>query len=144
MGMADSKGVQMCACTDSTTEDFQANLPGFLTTIGTSLKEGLAFAAANNHLLDPTRLYFTSAYAPRIYFICNGGWYTDALGVTIGTATPLGTNAPTGTNSLIFPSANSYYSNNCPSKQTNGQRTTFCPLLSGDFVPVPTIQAGQA
>jgi hypothetical protein len=143
--LADPNGVQMCTCTDSATLDFQANLPGFLTTIGTSLKEGIAFAAANNHLLDPTRLYFTTAYAPRIYFISNGGWYTDALGVTIGTATAMGSNAPSGNNYLVFPNANSWYSNNCPAKVANGdQRTQYCPLLSGDFVQLPTVQAGQS
>jgi hypothetical protein len=127
---------------DPLAQDFQNNLSSF-TQYTSSLKEGVAYAAANNNQLDPRRLYFFSAYAPRIYFISNGGWYTDALGVTIGPATAPSSQAPQGTNYVVFPNANSNYSNNCPTKQVGNTRTTAVPLLTGDFVQLPMVQAGQ-
>jgi hypothetical protein len=135
--------VEVGGC-DAAAKAFATVMPGFQTLTSGSLKEGVAFAQANNNLLDPQRLYFFSAYAPRIYFLSTGGWYTDALGVTIGTATAPNGKPPAGTNYTVFPNANSYYSNTDSAKQTNGQRTQFCPLLPGDFVQLPTVNAGQA
>jgi len=142
LGWSLAAQVQVKGC-DAQAQAFMAVLPGFQTYTAGSLKEGIAFAQANQCKLDPQRLYFFAAYAPRIYFMSNGGAYTDALGVTIGTATAPNGKPPAGTNYTVFPSANSYYLNNFSNKQTNGQRTQFCPLLPGDFVQLPTVNAGQ-
>jgi hypothetical protein len=139
---ANVKKLTTIAPTDELALDFKNNLSVF-TSYTASLKEGVAYAAATNNKLDPQRLYFFADYAPRIYFISNGGWYTDGLGVTIGPAIAPDGTPPEGTNYLVFPSLNSCYSNTCPSKQTGGSRTSSVPLLTGDFVQLPTIHVGQ-
>jgi hypothetical protein len=128
---------------DAAAQAVQNLLPGWETFINSILQEGVAFAQANNCQLDPTKLYFYSAYAPRIYMAMDGGWYTDGLGVTIGPAAPLNGQPSAGTNYIVFPNGNMNYNNNCPTKQVGNTRTSFCPLLPGDFVQLPTVQAGQ-
>jgi len=87
-------------------------------------------------------LLLQTIYAPRIYFVSNGGYYTGGLGVTISPRS-LQWPGPPGNQLLVFPSTNSCNTNTCPAKQTNGQRTSTVPLLSGDFVQLPLIHAGQ-
>jgi hypothetical protein len=146
LGWSLAAQVEVYSC-DATAQAFQAVLPSFLTIIGSSLKEGIAFAKANQCQLDPTKLYFYYAYAPRVYFVSNGGAYTDGLGVTIGPAAPSGLGvAPTGssyTNYNVFPNCNSNATNTYSNKQVGTTRTTFVPLRPGDFVQLPTIQVGQ-
>jgi hypothetical protein len=142
LGWSLASQVEVYSC-DATAQAFQAVLPSYLTTIGSSLKEGIAFAQANHCQLDPTKLYFYYAYAPRIYFVENCGAYTDALGVTIGPASPPNGLAPAGTNYIVFPNCNSNFNNTFSNKQVGTTRTTFVPLLKGDFVQLPTIQPGQ-
>jgi hypothetical protein len=134
--------VQTANC-DTLAQAFEADRATILQCVTSSLTEGMRYVAASQHKLDPQRLYFFSDYAPRVYFFMNGGWYTDALGVTICPAAPSTGSAPVGTNYLVFPNGNSCYSNSAPNKQTNGQRTQAVPLLSGDFVQLPTVKAGQ-
>ena len=134
--------VQTANC-DAPAKDFESHRATFLQMVTRSLTEGMRYVSASQSKLDPQRLYFFSDYAPRIYFFMDGGWYTSALGATIGPAILPNGQAPSGTNYLVFPTTNSCYSNNCTTKQTNGTRTVKVPLLSGDFVQLPTVKAGQ-
>ena len=134
--------VQTANC-DALAKDFESHRATFLQMVTRSLTEGMRYVSASQSKLDPQRLYFFSDYAPRVYFLMDGGWYTSALGATIGNAILPNGQAPSGTNYLVFPTTNSCYSNNCTTKQTNGKRTTAVPLLSGDFVQLPTVKAGQ-
>ena len=129
------------ANSDTASQAFNSNQATFLTYTS-SLKEGVAYAGANNAKLDPQRLYFFASYAPRIYFISNGGWYTDALGVTIGSATAPNGKAPTGTNYTVFPNLNSPYNNTDSTKQVS-KPSTFVPMQTGQFVQLPTVNVGQ-
>jgi hypothetical protein len=91
--------------------------------------------------LDPQRLYFTSAYAPRVYFLYEGACYTDALGATIANASNPTSQILSGNTFTIFPCAHSSISYICASN--SGVRTQSEPLLAGDFVQLPTVNAGQ-
>lgn len=104
----------------------------YLNIIATDLPEGVAFTGANLNRLDPKRLYFTSDYAPRVYFANDGAGYINALGVTIGNASAPTDNPAAGTNYTVFPYVNS-----------TGTRSKTAPLLLGDFVQFPTVKAGQ-
>jgi hypothetical protein len=142
LGWSIAAQVEVVGC-DAAAQAVQALLPSWETYINSILQEGVAFAQANQCQLDPSSLYFYYAYAPRIYMAMDGGWYTDGIGVTIGPAAPLNGQPTAGTNYLVFPNGNMNYNNNCPTKQVGNTRTTFCPLLPGDFVQLPTVQPGQ-
>ena len=126
---------------DANSQDFMNNQPSFMQIVNANVKEGMKYAAASQNPLDVQRLYFLSAYAPRIYFLMDGGASTSALGVTIGPAAPLNGKPPAGSNYLVFPNTNSSFSNSYKT-QPNG-RTQTVPMFSGDFVQLPTVQAGQ-
>ena len=139
LGWSLANEVEVYSC-DATAQAFQAVLP--LTIIGSSLKEGITFAKANQSRLDPTKLLLYYAYAQRICASFRQS-YTDGLGVTIGPAAPQAEVAPTGsgyTKYNVFPNCNSNATNTYSNKQVGTTRTTFVPLHPGDFVQLPTIQ----
>ena len=132
--------VQVCN-SDANSQDFMANQPSFMKIINSNVSEGMKYTAASQNAVDVQRLYLFSDYAPRIYFLMDGGASTSALGVTIGPAAPLNGQPPAGSNYLVFPNANSSYSNSYKT-QPNG-RTQTVPMFSGDFVQLPTVKKGQ-
>ncbi len=135
------QGQVQLANSDSGSQDFMTNQPSFMAIVNAHLQEGFQYAAAGANALDVTRLYMFSSYAPRIYFLMDGGASTSGLGVTIGPAAPLNGQMPAGSNYLVFPNCNSAYSNSYKT-QPNG-RTQSNPMFTGDFVQLPTVQAGQ-
>lgn len=115
-------------------------LQTFTNFVQTMLPEGVAFTGANLNQLDPTRLYFTSDYAPRVYFLGEGAGYNNALCVTIAQAA-LPTDKPvTGNNYLVFPLAQSPLGSvhSTPNALSYSQ-----PLMPGDFVNLGTVKAGS-
>ncbi len=126
---------------DAASLSFDTNLPSFLTIITTNLPEHVAYTGANLNHLDPTRLYFTSDYAPRVYYIYEGACYHNALGVTIATVSAPTATPVTGTSYTVFPFVHSSISPVCCSG--SGKRSSSEPLMAGDFVQLPTINAGQ-
>ena len=65
----------------------------------------------------------------------------DALCVTIATVTAPTSTEVQGTNYLVFPLVQSTISPVCSTG--TGVRTSTYPLMAGDFVQLPTINAGQ-
>ncbi len=135
------KGRVQVANSDTDSKDFMTNQPSFMQLVNANLGEGMKYAAAGKNPLDVTRLYFFNNYAPRVYFLMDGGASTSGVGVTIGPAAALNGKPPAGSNYLVFPNANSAYSNTY--KQQPSGRTQTIPLMTGDFVQLPTVQAGQ-
>ena len=135
------KGQVQTANSDTDSQDFMNNQPSFMQIVNANLSEGMKYAAASKNPLDVTRLYMFSSYAPRIYFLMDGGASTSGVGVTIGPAAALNGKSPAGSNYLVFPNCNSAYSNSYKT-QPNG-RTQSIPMMTGDFVQLPTVQAGQ-
>jgi hypothetical protein len=127
--------------TDATSLSFNANLPNFLNVITTNLKETVAYTGAGLNQLDPTRLYFTSAYAPRVYYIYEGACYDNALGVTIANASTPTATPVAGTSYTVFPFGHSSISPVCCTG--SGVRSSSEPLMAGDWVQLPTVNAGQ-
>ena len=126
---------------DTLSQSFQSLEPGYLSMVKSKLPEGVAFTGAGLNQLDPSRLYFWYNYAPRVYFLYEETGAIDQLGVTIATVSKPTTGALSGTAYTIFPSGRSctdpLYS------PGNGVRTTTYPLYPGDFVQLPTVNAGQ-
>ncbi len=133
-------GTTYKAGSDSASASFSSTqLPSFLSVIKSKLPEGVPFNGANVNQLDPTRLYFTSDYAPRVYFLGEGAGYNNALCITIAQAA-LPTDKPvTGSNYLVFPLAQS------PVGWVNtGSSLSYSqPLMPGDFVNLGTVKAGS-
>ena len=129
------------AATDTKSIAFQLLAPGYVSYIQKMLPEAVAFTGEGLYQLDATRLYFTFAYAPRIYYIYEGACSMNALGVTIGNAAPPTSSAPTGTNYTVFPLEQSSIAPLCASG--SGVRSQAEPLMVGDFVQLPTVNAGQ-
>lgn len=126
---------------DSASQAFDTSKQSFLNIITTNLPEGVKFTGANLNRLDPTRLFFSFSYAPRVYYIYEGACYDNALGVTIATVSAPTANPPTGTSYTVFPYGHSSISPVCSSG--SGKRSASEPLLAGDFVQLPTVNAGQ-
>jgi len=126
---------------DAQAATVQALIPGYVTMVNQYLPETVAFTGAGLHQLDPQRLYFTFAYAPRVYYLYEGACYTNALGATIATVAAPTNQVLTGNTFTIFPNVHSSISAVCASG--SGKRTTSEPLLAGDFVQLPTVNAGQ-
>ncbi len=130
------------AASDSQSQAFQSSYePTFLAYVKSKLPEGVAFTGVGVNQLDPQRLYFISAYAPRVYFLYEETGAVDQIGCTIGAATTPTTGATVGTTYTLFPNGSlctdPLYSSN------TGIRSLTYPLLNGDFVQLPTVQAGQ-
>jgi hypothetical protein len=134
-------GKTYLAATDSTSATFQTYAAGYVSTIQQLLPEHVAFTGAGMNQLDPTRLYFWFNYAPRVYYIYEGACYLDALGVTIATVSAPTSTEVQGTNYLVFPLVQSSISPVCATG--TGVRTATEPLMLGDFVQLPTVNAGQ-
>ena len=129
------------AGSDSQASAFEAVKAGYIQTVITKLPETVAFTGAGINQLDPQRLYFVSNYAPRVYFVYEGACYNNALGATIATATAPTNAVLSGNTFTIFPKTHSSISIICASN--SGNRTQSEPLLSGDFVQLPMVNAGQ-
>ncbi|HUY92892.1 MAG TPA: DUF4114 domain-containing protein [Pirellulales bacterium] len=127
--------------TDALSQSCDASKASFLQTITSKLPEHVAFTGAGLNRLDPTRLYFNFAYAPRVYYIYEGACYDNALGVTIATVSAPTSKPASGTNYTIFPFVHSSISPVCASG--SGVRSAKEPLMAGDFVQLPTVDAGQ-
>ena len=76
-----------------------------------------------------------------MYFLYEGACYTNALGATIANASNPTNQILTGNTFTIFPCAHSSISYICASN--SGVRSQSEPLLAGDFVQLPTVNAGQ-
>ena len=129
--------------TDTTSASVQSLVPTYVNYIKQMLPEGVAFTGEGLYVLDPTRLYFPFAYAPRVYYIYEGACYNNALGVTIGSAAPPTSSAPSGTSYTVFPLGHSSVTPVCGPSSGVGTRSTTYPLLAGDFVQLPTVNSGQ-
>jgi hypothetical protein len=126
--------------TDTTSTSEYSNNATWTAYIQKMLPETVAFTGIGLNQLNPQQLYFLFSYTPRVYFIYEGAGYIDALGATIATvSTP--TNKPTtGTSYTLFP--DQHWSMG-PWASGSGVRSTSEPLMPGDFVELPTINAGQ-
>ena len=129
------------AGSDTQSQTVQALIPGYVQMVNQYLPEGVAFTGEGLHQLDPQRLYFTFAYAPRVYYLYEGACYTNGLGATIATVTAPTNNILTGNTFTIFPDVHSSISYICASG--SGKRSQSEPLMAGDFVQLPTVNAGQ-
>jgi hypothetical protein len=135
-------GKTYLAGTDSTSGTFDSTyLTNYVNYIKAELPEHVAFTGASLNQLDPTRLYFQFAYAPRIYYVYEGACYNNALGVTIATVSAPTATPATGTSYTVFPFVHSSISPVCCTG--SGKRSSSEPLMAGDFVELPTVNAGQ-
>lgn len=134
-------GKTFLAGSDATSQAFETSKASFLSTITSKLPEGQVFTGAGLNQLDPTKLYFMFSYAPRVYYIYEGACYNNALGVTIATVTAPTNSKVSGTDYTVFPFAHSSISPVCSSN--SGTRSSSEPILAGDFVQLPTVNAGQ-
>ena len=134
-------GPTYLAGSDSASQALDNYAQSYLNVITTNLPEHVKFTGANLNRLDPTRLYFTFSYAPRVYYIYEGACYDNALGVTIATVSVPTDEPTTGTSYTVFPFGHSSISPVCSSG--SGKRSASEPLLAGDFVQLPTVNAGQ-
>lgn len=129
------------AGTDTTSATFQQNVNTYVAMVKQYLPETVAFTGIGLNQLNPQALYFQFAYAPRVYFLYEGACYTDALGCTIATVSAPTNDPPSGTKYLLFP--NQHYSLSWICATGSGVRSLAEPLAPGDFVQLPTVQAGQ-
>lgn len=113
---------------------------GYISMIKQYLPEGQKFTGIGLNQLDPKRLYFMFSYAPRVYFIYEGACYTDALGATIATVSAPTNKPTTGSSYTLFPNQHSWQGSACA---TGSARSSTEPLQAGDFVELPTVNAGQ-
>lgn len=134
-------GKTLLSGSDAASLTFESVKPVFLDKITSTLPEGVRFTGASVNQLDPTRLYFNSDYAPRIYFLYEGACYDNALGVTIAPASTPSSQPTAGANYIVFPLVHSSIGPACSSGL--GVRSKREPLLAGDFVQLPTVNAGQ-
>ncbi len=134
-------GKTYLAGSDSTSQAFEQSKQSFLNIITSKLPEATAFTGIGLNQLDPQRLYFLFNYAPRVYYLYEGACYNNALGATIASVSAPSSQVLTGNTFTIFPFVNSSIAPVCASG--SGKRSSSEPLLSGDFVQLPTIQAGQ-
>lgn len=108
--------------TDARAKAFQTNyLPTFQKIINVQLKESVKFSNASGFKLDSSKLFIrqTAEYPIRVYFLAEGAGYHNSVGFTF---TPAGSASP-GTPYLIFPDTS-----------TGSKRTTWEPLLPGDYI----------
>jgi hypothetical protein len=119
---------------DTLSSSYHSNQSTYLSLINSKLQEGVAFTGEGLNQLDPTKLYFFFSYAPRVYFIYGYAGYIDGLGATIATVAAPTSGNLTGNTFTIFPDAH-----------WNGStsRSQTYPPLQGDFVQLPTVNAGQ-
>lgn len=134
-------GSTYLAGTDTLSQSFESLKPGFLSVVTSKLPEAKVFTGAGVNRLDPTRLYFNFAYAPRVYYLYEGACYDNALGVTIATVSAPTSKPVTGTSYTIFPFVHSSIGPACSTG--SGVRSKSEPLMAGDFVQLPTVNAGQ-
>ena len=122
------------AGSDATSAAFQLLEPTYTALILSKLQEGVAFTGAGLNQLDPTRLYFWFPYAPRCYFIYGYASFIDGFGVTTATVSAPTSSEVTGTNLTCMSDVH-----------WNGStvRSTTYPVLPGDFIQLPTVNAGQ-
>ena len=122
------------AASDSLSASFQSLQPSYTNLILSKVKEGVKFTGAGLNQLDPTRLYFWFPYAPRCYFLYGYASFIDGFGVTIANVSAPTSQQVTGTNLTCMSDV-----------QWNGatSRSATDPILPGDFVQLPTVNAGQ-
>lgn len=129
------------AGSDSQSAALQTLTTTYVNYIKQTLPEGVAFTGEGLYQLDPQRLYFLFAYAPRVYYIYEGACYNNALGATIANASAPTNSILSGNTFTIFPFVHSSIAQVCASG--SGIRTSSEPLMAGDWVQLPTVQAGQ-
>jgi hypothetical protein len=127
-------GKVYAGASDSKSQAYAAYQSSYQNTITSIVQEGVVFTGAALNQLDPTRLYFWFDYAPRVYFIYGYASNVHGLGATIATVSAPTSQNLTGNTFTIFPNA---HWNNSTS------RSSTYPLLPGDFVQLPTVNAGQ-
>jgi uncharacterized protein DUF4114 len=129
------------AGSDSTSATFEQTKQSFLNIITSKLPESMAFTGIGLNQLDPQRLYFLFPYAPRVYYLYEGACYDNALGATIASVSAPSSQVLTGNTFTIFPFVHSSIAPVCASG--SGKRSSTEPLLAGDWVQLPTVNAGQ-
>ncbi len=112
-----------------------------MSIVNDNLGESSVFQEASNNNLAPEKLYFFFTYTPRLYFLTEGAGYTNALGANIGPAKTNNTSTPNNNyRFLIMPNSQS---NKGLGGNGSSTRTTSAPMQPGDFITLPTINAGQ-
>ncbi len=130
------------AGSDSASADFQENaLPVITDLMNTQLGERVQFNNQTAYSLDPTKLTMATESTARVYFIGEGAGYRNTLGFN---ALPAGTSTPENVvladSELIFPNASSSVSTYNPASRA--RRSSWAPLLPGDFVDLGTFDSG--
>ncbi len=132
-------GPVYAAASDSRSADFQKNeLPDMMKTVNLNLGEDEPISNLASKVLDPSKLILTTDAQVRVYFLGEGAGYHNTLGINT-----TGTGIKSGTPQLVFPDASSKQSWYNNSTGTSTVRTSFEPLLAGDFVDFGTLKAGQ-
>ena len=126
---------------DAQSQSFEACKPNILQAIAANHSEGKPSSGEGLNEVDPARIFFSSAYAPRVYFLHESASDDNALGVTIGPAAAPTSGPAAGTNYTIFPHVHSCNSN--AGSSGSGVRSASEPLSPGDFVQLPTVNAGE-
>jgi len=131
----DIAGPVYLAGSDETSASFVAEqLPQMMQTVNENLSEQQVLSDIASRALNPDQLVMTTDSEVRVYFLSEGAGYHNTLGVNTE-----GTGIRTGDPKLIFPDAST------PSTRYNADpiRTSRTPVVTGDFVNLGTIEAGQ-
>ncbi len=136
-------GPVQSAGSDARSRDFMQNvMPAFTAFIEENLQEASEFQGAPEFVLDPTKLClpFDTDRPIRVYFLYEGAWYQNQLGLAIVDAghgrdgqTPL--IDPLSVGKLVFPDASFKYP---PDGLWPGG-----PLFQGDFVEIGNVERGK-
>lgn len=128
---------------DAASADFLQNtLPDVQNLLKTKLSERISVADASALSLDPTKLTLATESTARVYFVGEGAGYHNTLGFNVLDGNQAKPTGAIGDNAqLIFPDASSTQSYYNPSNA--GSRSSWNPVLAGDFVDLGTFQAGS-
>jgi hypothetical protein len=122
-------------------------LPAALQFIHQNLPEGQNNTASKAFMMDPSKMVLQSKQDVTATFVYEGAGYHNSLGVDI--VSPGGSQPQSwwdevtaSTSKLVFPDASS--TDGYSAAGANGTRTSYEPLLPGDFVDLGTHNAGTA
>ncbi len=130
-------GKVMAAGSDASSQAFDANvLPGALAFIRANLPEGVNNSKSPVvQKVDPSKLVLSTKTDVTATFVYEGAGYHNTLGIN---TTGLGVSS--GNPEIIFPDASS--TDGFSNQGNPGTRTSYEPLLPGDFVDLGTYNAG--
>lgn len=121
--------------TDERSAEFLKQLPQMTEFLNKSLGES-SRVDDSRMLLDPGNLKLSTDSDVRVYFIGEGAGYSNTLGFNT-----TGGGVKGGDAELIFPNASSNVSSYDPSGSV--KRTSWAPLLPGDFVNLGKVAGGS-